>query len=310
MHVINALLPVFLLVLTGYLLLRLKFADDAFFHTAARFVYWIGLPSVLFKNIAETTLTLSDAWRIFVMMTIASICIALLGVLISYYLKLNPCRRKTFIHTSFHCNTAFVGLPVILYSVSAYPESQKLIGMASMAVAPMIPVFNIMSVIVMRGNDTSGRSNLTSALLGKIATNPQVLSCLGGLAVSFIGLKLPLAFSRTLGSLGSMALPLALISIGAGLTARNVRDGLPAAILASVCNVVLLPLVGWVICTIWGLSREEMLVGLIFLACPTASSAYIYARQLKGDPAFAGNVILISTLISAPALWLVLAWGL
>jgi predicted permease len=53
-----------------------------------------------------------------------------------------------------------------------------------------------------------------------------------------------------------------------------------------------------------------MLVGLIFLACPTASSAYIYARQLKGDPAFAGNVILISTLISAPALWLVLAWGL
>lgn len=51
-------------------------------------------------------------------------------------------------------------------------------------------------------------------------------------------------------------------------------------------------------------------VALIFLACPTASSAYIYTRQLKGDPEFAGNVILLSTLLSAPMLWLVPYWGM
>jgi predicted permease len=310
MHVINTLLPIFLLVFIGYLLLRLKFADDAFFHTAARFVYWIGLPSVLFKNIAETNLTLADAWRIFIMMTASSVLIAFLGVIVSHYLKLNPSRRRTFIHTSFHCNTAFVGLPVILYSLSTYPDSQKLIGMASMAVAPMIPVFNIMSVIVMRSSDTSGRGKLSAVLLGRIATNPQVISCLAGLAVSFIGVQMPMTLSRTLGSLGSMALPLALISIGAGLSTRNVRDGLGAAMLAAAFNVALLPLTGFILCRFWGLTQAEMLVGLIFLACPTASSAYIYARQLNGDPAFAGNVILISTLMSALALWLVLSWGL
>jgi hypothetical protein len=107
-----------------------------------------------------------------------------------------------------------------------------------------------------------------------------------------------------------MALPLALLSIGAGLSMRNIRDGFGAAILAAAFNVIALPLAGFALCRFWGLTFGETLLALIFLACPTASSAYIYARQLKGDPEFAGNVILLSTLLSAPALWLVLAWGL
>jgi len=310
MHVISALAPVFVLVLVGVLLLRLRFADDAFFHVTAKFAYWIGLPCLLFKNIAEARLSLTDAWRIFAVMSIASLAVALLGAGAARFLKLPFPRRKTFIHTSFHCNTAFVGLPVILYALGSHPQGQKLVEMASMAVAPMIPVFNIMSVIVMRDTGGAGRRDLMVTVLKKIATNPQVLSCLAGLAVSFAGLRLPVALSRSLGSLGGMALPLALLSIGAGLSMRNIRDGLGAALLAAAFNVAVLPLAGGLLCRMGGLSPEETLLTLIFLACPTASSAYIYARQLHGDPEFAGNVILLSTLLSAPALWLVLYCGM
>ena len=313
MHVISALAPVFVLVLLGFLLLRVRFADDRFFHTAAKFAYWIGLPCLLFKNISEARLSLTDAWRIFAVMSVASLAVALLGAGAARCLRLPLPRRKTFIHTSFHCNTAFVGLPVILYALGSHPQGQKLVEMASMAVAPMIPVFNIMSVIVMRDTGGAGGASgrdLMVAVLKKIATNPQVLSCLAGLAVSFADLRLPVALSRSLGSLGGMALPLALLSIGAGLSIRNIRDGLGAAMLAAAFNVAVLPLAGGLLCRMGGLSPEETLLTLIFLACPTASSAYIYARQLHGDPEFAGNVILLSTLLSAPALWLVLYWGM
>ncbi|MDD4102420.1 MAG: AEC family transporter [Kiritimatiellae bacterium] len=310
MHVISALAPVFMLVAVGYLLLRWKFADDAFFHVAAKFAYWIGLPSLLFKNIAEASLSLSDAGRVFAVMAAASILTALVSAPVARALGLSATRGRTFIHTSFHCNTAFVGLPVMLYSLTAYPDSDKLIEMASMALAPMIPVFNIMSVIVMRGAVDTAKKGLLVIILKKVVTNPQVLSCLAGLAVAFCGFRLPLALSRSVGSLGSMALPLALMSIGAGLNLRNVRDGLGAACLAAFFNVVMLPLIGFGLCRFGGLTSGETLVSLIFLTCPTASSAYIYARQMKGDPSFAGNVILISTLMSAPALWAVLYFGL
>ena len=253
MHVISALAPVFVLVLVGVLLLRLRFADDAFFHVTAKFAYWIGLPCLLFKNISEARLSLTDAWRIFAVMSVASLAVALLGAGAARFLKLPFPRRKTFIHTSFHCNTAFVGLPVILYALGSHPQGQKLVEMASMAVAPMIPVFNIMSVIVMRDTGGAGRRDLMVTVLKKIATNPQVLSCLAGLAVSFAGLRLPVALSRSLGSLGGMALPLALLSIGAGLSMRNIRDGLGAALLAAAFNVAVLPLAGGLLCRMGGL---------------------------------------------------------
>lgn len=310
MHVISVLAPVFMLVAVGYLLLRVKFADERFFHVSAKFVYWIGLPSLLFKNIAEASLALADAGRVFAVMAVAAILVALISAPMARALRLTATRSKTFIHTSFHCNTAFVGLPVMLYSLAAYPDSGKLIEMASMALAPMIPVFNIMSVIVMRDSVGGGGKGLLAVILKKIVTNPQVLSCLAGLAVSFCGVRLPLAFSRSLGSLGAMALPLALMSIGAGLNMRNIRNGLGAACLAAFFNVIILPLIGFGLCRIGGLTPGETLVSLIFLTCPTAASAYIYAKQLKGDPEFAGNVILISTLMCAPALWLVLYFGL
>ncbi len=94
---------------------------------------------------------------------------------------------------------------------------------------------------------------------------------------------LPVALSRSLGSLGGMALPLALLSIRAGLTLRNIRDGLGAA---SWPRPSMLRSCRWRAASLPdGVSHpEETLLTLIFLACPTASSAYIYARQLHGDP--------------------------
>jgi hypothetical protein len=310
MNVISALAPVFLLVGVGYLLLRLRFADEAFFRAAAKLAYWIGLPTLLFKNIAESALSVADAWRIVAVMTVATLGIAGLGTLAARGLRLIPARRKTFIHTSFHCNTAFVGLPVILYALSSHPQGKELTELASMVVAPMIPIFNVLSVIVMRDTDGAGGTGLMAALARKILLNPQVLSCAAGLAVSLAGLRLPLVLSRSLGSLGGMALPLALLSVGAGLSMRNIRDGFGAALLAAALNVIALPLAGLALCRLWGVSAGETLLALVFLACPTAASAYVFARHMKGDPAFAGNVILLSTLLSAPALWLVLAWGL
>jgi len=43
------------------------------------------------------------------------------------------------------------------------------------------------------------------------------------------------------------------------------------------------------------------------MACPTAASTFIYAREMGGDYRFAGNVIVLSTLMATVSLWIVLA---
>ena len=119
-----------------------------------------------------------------------------------------------------------------------------------------------------------------------------------GLAFNVLNIGLPDAFSKSINALGAIALPLALLSIGASLNLEFSKKNLLLVILSSCFNVIILPFTGILFCKIFNLTTGETLVVLLFLACPIASSSYIYAQHLKGDVSFAGSVIVISTLVS------------
>lgn len=313
MDVISTLAPVFFLVVVGALLRRTKFLDDEFFNGCAKITYWVGLPCLLLVQIASSRFSLSSSGGIFLVMFGATLLMAVVGAVVSRFLPLDASRRKTFIQTSFHCNTAFVGLPVMMVALGqagaggAAGAGRELMDMASMALAPMVPAVNILTILVLRGSELSRGEGLASLLFHKIALNPLVLACAGGLLLSFLDVPLPVAAERSLTSLGRMALPLALLTIGAGLNFDHVKSGFGCALTASVFNVGLLPLAGYFLCRACGFSDAQTLITLVFLACPTASSSYIYARQIAGDSAFASSVIMISTLLSGISLSVVLA---
>ncbi|NQT60469.1 MAG: AEC family transporter [Bacteroidetes bacterium] len=134
-----------------------------------------------------------------------------------------------------------------------------------------------------------------------------MISCFVGLFLSFKKISIPISINRGLESLGKMALPLSLLSVGAGLSFRQIRNSLLLALTASFINAAVLPFAGYLIGRIWALSNHQILIALIFLACPTASSVYIYARELHGNHVFAGNVIVITIIMSVFSLGAVLA---
>lgn len=303
MYIINILAPVFIMVALGTVLTRTGFLEAAFFSGCTKLTYRIGLPSLLLYKIANAHFDISRSGKITLVMIAASIIVAAVSAAISSLLPVTSEKRKTFIHTSFHCNTAFVGLPVIIYALGS---DSQLSNIASMAVAPMIPFINIMSTVILKGESLTRDRKTWSVMLKNIVTNPLVIACLIGIIISLSGFRIPQAVNRGLESLGKMALPLALLSIGAGLKVNHLREQFPVVLLASIFNVIVLPAAGYLFARYAGLGENEMLIALIFLACPTASSAFIYARELQGDPEFAGNVILTSTIISAVSLSLVL----
>lgn len=303
MYIIDILAPVFIMVALGAVLARTGFLGPSFFAGCTKLTYRIGLPSLLFYKIANAQFDMSRSGKITLVLIISSVAVAVFSSLISRPFPVTKEKRKTFIHTSFHCNTAFVGLPVIIYALGT---DSQLVNIASMAVAPMIPFINIMSTVILRGEALTRDRKTWTVMLKNIVSNPLVIACILGILYSLSGLPIPQSVNRGLDSLGRMALPLALLSIGAGLKVRHLRDQFPVILLASLFNVILLPAAGILFSRYIGLTQAELLIALIFLACPTASSAFIYARELQGDPEFAGNVILTSTIISAVSLSLVL----
>jgi hypothetical protein len=307
MSIINILAPVFMLVCLGVVLKNAGFMSEEFFKECAKFTYWIALPALLFYKISYAKFDLTATWKISAAMIGSSIIIALAAWALSYFFKLENSIRRTFIQTSFHCNTAFVGLPVIMYVFRGGIGNPEMVDIASVALAPLSPIISILSIIVLCGGSGEDEARRILKPLKNIFKNPLVIACFAGLAACILKIKFPPAIDRGLGALVPVALPLALLSIGASLKIKAaVKGDFSLALTAACFNVIILPLFGLGLCRLLDLTRGETLVVLIFLACPTASTSYVYAQQLRGDAVFAGRVIVISTILSILPLMVVL----
>ena len=148
--------------------------------------------------------------------------------------------------------------------------------------------------------------------LRELAKNPLIISTLAGLVANALGLTLPEAVATTLQRIGTAALPLGLMSVGAGLAFGALKDsaGLAAALLA--IRHVVLPIVALGVVAALALPADQRAIVVLFSALPTAASTYVLAVRMGGDGRFVAGLVTVSTLlgmVSIP-LWLSVAGAL
>jgi predicted permease len=309
--ILNILAPIFLIIALGALLRVTRFAPPEFFRGTNRLVYWVAMPCALFYQTAEARIEGGAAFRVFATLVIAGFTCMALASVVGRGLRVQPRQLGSFVQGSFRGNVAFVGLPVITLT---FAQASKLVaadvaGLAVLAIAFLIPIYNLATVALFTSilrPETASRSAQLRSLLRDVITNPLVVSSLAGLLFSFAGWPLPPIARQTLKLIGDMTTPLALISIGAGLALVSARAGLALAAAAALIKVGVAPLVGYLVAPHIGLTPVELRVAMIFLACPTASASYIMAQMMGADDTLAGTIILASTVLSFPALSVVL----
>ena len=196
------------------------------------------------------------------------------------------------------------------------------VALAALTNAILVPIVNILSTFVLARH---GHAEMRgAAVLRAIATNPLVISCLAGIALNVAGARLaawlaapaPAAVvgvaATTLAVLGQAALPIGLLCVGAGL--RRPEGGAqtrPIAVSTAV-RLLVMPAVGLGASHLAGLEGPAATVALVFLALPTASSAYVLARRLGGDAALIASITAVETVLALATLpaWLVLGRAL
>jgi predicted permease len=310
MVVIDVLTPIVALIALGFALRRSGFLPDSFFKQANALVYWFGLPALLFVEMATATPELRAALRIVVVLiAVTGLCLAA-GYMAGWRLRLARPALASFVQGAFRGNLTYVGLPVVLYALQAVgndaPGYQSL---ALLAVTPIIPLYNVLAVLVLLGADGSGQASVAQQggkLLRGVATNPLIIACVAGIAYAYSPLSLPAMAQRTLSALGQMALPLALLGIGAALRLRDIRAGGLTATAAALIKVALAPLAGLAIASALGLTGPELRITLLYLAMPTAAASFVMAERMGADGTLASSIVAISTLLAMPALTVVL----
>jgi predicted permease len=310
MHVIDTLLPVFLIIALGKALTRTSFFTPDLGRNINRLTYWVALPAFLLHKITNATFSAGDVNRISLLLIATTLASALVATLIAKLLRLKHKQAGAFIQGSSRANNAFVGLPVILYSMSGIdPQIETL---ATLALAPAIIFYNIFSVTVLLAYDKrhSRSATATAKLFTKqLLSNPLLISCAIALTLNLIGFHFPSAIQRSLSTLSGAALALALLSIGASLSFKGLNKGLPLTLLCSSIKVFIQPLIGFGLALLIGLAPADRQILLIYLACPTAVATYIMADIFDSDSELAAHIIVVSTLLSILSLSIIIATG-
>ncbi|MBN1257563.1 MAG: AEC family transporter [Planctomycetes bacterium] len=311
MYVINTLTPLFVLVLLGYILRKQRFVEESAWQATNRLVYWIALPCLLFSKTAQNQLDSGPALRIFLVLLAGTLLAAALAYLVCLVLRIPWKSCGAFVQGSFRSNLAYVGLPVVLFSLAGADGyvDPKLEAAAVLAIAPLIPIYNLISVIVLltgqEGVQMSKRRR-AQKIAFKVVTNPLLLACAFGIAYSMTGQKLPLVLNRTLSGLGQMAMPLALLGIGAALSFKTLHGGMLHASAAAIIKIVAMPLIGFMAGSAFGMPLVEIRMAMLYLACPTAVASFVMADQLGADKKLAANIVVLTILLAIPAMAIVL----
>ena len=308
MGTITTISPIFIVMAIGWVARKRGFIPAPFLAPANRLVFYLAIPAMVFRAISKGTIGRHfNGTGLFICLG-SALGVYALAWIISHLRRMPAARAGAFTQSAAHGNHGYVGLPVAFYVLG----DQGLVQ-ASIIAGFLMILQNVTSTIVLhheaaRGNAGTDRGKAFGQLLG----NPIILSAMAGILCSLFHVPLPLVVQRTLDMLGGLAPPMALLLIGASLSVERMRQFFRPAMGAVLIKLVLLPGIGLLLFSAFGMTAAEFLPGLLLLATPTATVAYVMAREMDGDPDFAVATISASTLFSALtySLWLMLVHAL
>ncbi|MEG3638422.1 AEC family transporter [Magnetococcus sp. PR-3] len=291
LNILNALGPIFLLVIAGALLRILKFPGDGFWPLAERFVYFLLFPALLISKLA-----VADFATVAVVPLALSVVVPLLVVSVGMVV-LSPLLHPTKAgFTSIHQGAIRFNTYVALAAAEQLFGEAGL-ALAAMTIAWMIPLINVLCVSVFALKVNEDRFSLS--VVGKdLIRNPLILGCLVGLFLNTSGLGLPGWLHPTLSLLGQPALPMGLLAVGFGLRLYMDFGVLRDLGLTALLKFILMPILVYLVGQQVGLQGVGLQIVVLFFAMPTAPSAYILAKQMGGDAELMAKLITGQTLLA------------
>ena len=301
---LNSTLPLFFVMVLGYMLYQKKFLSDGFVAGANKFVFYVALPVQLFRDLGSTDVraTFDGAYVLF--------CFAVtLGSILTLWVLAKLCLKNKslvgeFVQVCYRSSAAILGSAFLQ---SIYGDA----SMSSLMILGSVPLYNVMAVVILTlespdaAQTGSMAAKLKKSVLG-IVTNPILLGIAAGFAWSLLGLPMPAMLNKTLSNVAGLTSPLALLVIGAGFKGRKALGYLRPTAAATVVKLMLLPALFLPLAVHFGFTDEKLVALLVMLGSISTPACYVMAKQMGHEGVLTGSVCVTTTLFSAFSLtfWL------
>lgn len=304
---LNATLPIFLIMVLGWFIMRIGLFNKEFNKVADKYVFKVALPVLLFKDIATADIR-SDfnlTFVLFCMITTTIMFLAIWGL--SYIFIKDKTQVGAFAQASARGSAAVLGIAFIN---NIYGNS----GMAPLMIVSAVPLYNILSVIILTFSADMGKGvekdksnvknkggNIKKACLNVIK-NPIIIGIFLGLPFSIFGISIPQIPLKAVTSIAQTATPIALLVVGAGFEGAKAIKKIKLTAIATFIKLVLLPLIFFPFAIAFGFRGSELVAILIMLGSPTTVTCYIMAKNMGNDEVLSSSIVVMATLLSSVTL--------
>ena len=283
-------MPIFILMAIGYLVKKAKLTDKKGFDVMNKVNFKLFLPVLLFNNIYSTKTADFFDIRLVIFTVAAVIVIFILGYIAVLFLTKDNKKRGVMLQGFFRANYAILGIPLVSYICG-----DKTTGLASLMVAVVIPVFNVLAVVALeRFREGNNRLDIAKLLRG-IITNPLIIGSILGVIVFLTGIKFPALIEKSIKDVASVSTPLAIIVLGAVFEFSDIKGSFRENIITVVARLIVVPLMVIPAAVLFGFTGEALACLLVIFGAPVAVSSLAMSQQMEGDETLAAQTITTST---------------
>lgn len=319
---VNAVFPVVLMTLLGYVLQRTGFLTPEFIRVGSKFSFRVLMPCMLFVNVYQIESFAVIRWDVVIYCIVLLCVIFALGFVSAIVTTSIPERRGVILQATFRSNMAIMGLS--LASVLGGPEAMATSAIVS---AFTLPVMNIFAVIALTVFLDPGETNKVSVvgILKNIIKNPIIDGILVGMVFLALRAAQVRLFGRvvfslqdnlkfvytTLTNIKSVASPFALMILGAQFDFSASKGMLREILVGSLWRIILAPALA--IGTAVVLSNHTSILNfgvneypalLALFGTPAAVSSAIMAGQMHNDEQLGTQMVVWTSLCSVPTIFL------
>ena len=297
MDILGLILPLFGLILLGYIAARITRQPIEALGWLNTFIIYLALPALFFRLLSKTPVEQLASWSFIA----ADVGVTFSIFAMTFAFGLIGSRGKV-------AEATIQGLAGAYGNIGYMGPAIATLAFGERAAIPVALIFcfeNTMhfvlapALMAISGQQTDGALRLAAEVIRRIVLHPFILATAAGVGAAFIGAAPPAPMEHLIAYLAQAAAPCALFAMGVTLALRPLRRVPPA--LAYILPIKLLVHPGAMylaLSYVGGFDPIWMFTAVLLAALPTATNVFVIAQQYGVWIERATASVLFTTLLS------------
>jgi malonate transporter len=291
---LSAIAPIFLIIAIGYLLFRTRIVDETVWSAIEHICFYLLFPFLIIRTLSRANLGSVPIVDFMTVLVVAILGMSALLILIQACVWRRFPESGPSFSSVFQGATRFHGFVAIAVIGPLFGDAG--VTLAALALAIMIPLLNVISVIVLSIYGRSDSKPEFMAVAKKVLTNPLIIACLVGLLFNRVGI--PDILFDTIDIIGAGGLGLGLLTVGASMKLGHAAQHKMLLTIGVLTRLIGMPVIVIAMSWLVGLDGLARTVAIIAGAVPTAATAYVMARKMGGNAELMSSIVTFQVIVA------------